>query len=74
MGICDSCMYLRCCGWKKYPSESVIIIYFLKWNNQPLILLHQYHNRHWMLYLDCTRGYLLFDMLLAMVSVSNNKT
>ena len=27
-----------------------------------------------MLYLDCTRGYLQFDMLVAMVSVRNNDT
>ena len=28
----------------------------------------------WVLYLDCTSGYLQFDMLVAIVSVRNNDT
>ena len=36
--------------------------------------LVQYHNTLWVLYLDCTRGYLQFDMLVAIVSVRNNDT
>ena len=52
----------------------LLYIYFSKLTNQVLVLLHQDHNILWMLYLDFTRGYLQFDMLLAMVFVSNNKT
>ena len=37
-------------------------------------MLVQYHNRLWVYYLDCTRRYIQFDMLVAMVSVINNET
>ena len=47
---------------------------FVKLTNQVLIVLVQYRNRIWVLYFDCTRGYLQFDMLVAMVSASNNET
>ena len=39
-----------------------------------LIMLVRYHNILSLLYLDCTRRYLQFDMLVAIVSVMNNKT
>ena len=39
-----------------------------------LILLVSHHNRLWVQYLKCTRGYLQFDMLVAIVSVRNNET
>ena len=61
---------------KCFPTECVITIYLSKLTNQVFILLVQYHNRSWVLhvYLDCTRGYLQFDMLVAMISVRNNET
>ena len=37
-----------------------------------VIVLVSHHNKLWVLYLDCTRGYLQFDMLVAVVSVRNN--
>ena len=74
--LCDKCMCLRCCGWKKkyFQSECVITIYLSKCINHVTILLVQYHNILWVLYLDCTSGYLQFDMLVAIVSVRNNET
>ena len=45
-----------------------------KLTNQVVIVLVPYHNKLWVLYLDCTRGYLQFDMLVAIVSVRNNET
>ena len=49
-------------------------LYLSKLTNQLLILLVQYHNRLRVLYLYCTRRYLQFDMLAAIVSVMNNET
>ena len=43
-------------------------------NTHALILIVSYQNSLWVLCLDCTRGYLHFDMLVAMVSVRNNDT
>ena len=56
------------------PSKCVITMYLSKYINHVIILLVQYHNRLWVLYLNCTRGYLQFDMLVAIVSVGNNET
>ena len=36
-------------------------------------MLVSYHNIIWVLYLDCTRGYLQFDILAAIVFVGNNE-
>ena len=57
-----------------FPSKCVIKMYLSKCINHAIILLVQYHNRLWVLYLNCTRGYLQFDMLVAMVSVRNYET
>ena len=58
-----------------FPSICVITInYVSKCINHVKIVLVQYHNRLWVLYLNCTRGYLQFDMLVAIVSVRNNET
>ena len=59
---------------RDFPSQCVIIIYLSKMTNQVLIVLVPYRNRHWVLYLDCTRGYLQFDMLVAIISARNNET
>ena len=64
-------------GWNKALSEPiiyVIIIYLSKLTNQVLIVLVQYHNRLWVQYFDCSRGYLQFDMLVAIVSDRGNET
>ena len=55
-----------------FPSKCVINIYVSECINHVIILLVQYHKRLWVLYLNCTRGYLQFDMLVAIVSVRNN--
>ena len=59
-----------------FPSKCVrpITIYLSKCINHVIIVLVQYHNRLWVLYLNCTHGYLQFDMLVAIVSVRNNET
>ena len=57
-----------------FPSKCVIKMYLSKCINHAIIWLVQYHNRLWVLYLNCTRGYLQFDMLVAMVSVRNYET
>ena len=57
-----------------FPSKCVITIYLSKCINHVIIVLVQYHNRLWVLYSNCTRGYLQFDMLVAIVSVRNNET
>ena len=57
-----------------FPSECFITIYLSKLTNHVLILLVQYQNRLCVLYLGCTRGYLQFDMLVAIVCVRNNET
>ena len=57
-----------------FPSKCVITIYLSKCINHVIIFLVQCHNRLWVLYLNCTRGYLQFDMLVAIVSVRNNET
>ena len=57
-----------------FPSKCVITIYMSKYINHVIILLVQYHNILWVLYLDYTSGYLQFDMLVAIVSVRNNET
>ena len=57
-----------------FPSKCVITIYLSKCINHVIILLVQYHNRLWVLYSNCTRRYLQFDMLVAIVSVRNNET
>ena len=59
---------------KHFPSECVITIYLSKLTNQVLILLHQYYNRLWVLFFDCTHRYLQCDMLVVIVSVRNNET
>ena len=79
VSFCDNCVCLRCCGWKNvsrayFASECVIIIYLSKLTNQVLILLVQYHTRLCVFYFDCTRGYLQFDMLFAIVAITNNET
>ena len=38
------------------------------------MFLVSHHNKLWVLYLDCTRGYLQSDMLVAMVYLRNNET
>ena len=58
---------------RDFLSQCVIIIYLSKMTNHVLIVLVTYRNRLWVLYLDCTRGYLQFDMLVAIVSVRNNE-
>ena len=58
---------------RDFLSQCVIIIYLSKMTNQVLIVLVTYRNRLWLLYLDCTREYLQFDMLVAIVSVRNNE-
>ena len=45
-----------------------------KLTNQVVIVFVPYHNKRCVLYLDCTRGYLQFDTLVAIVSVRNNET
>ena len=73
--ICDNRMRLRCCGWIRYfPIECVIPIYLSKLINQVVVVLVPYHNKLWVLCLDCTRGYIQFDMLVAIFSVRNNET
>ena len=74
--LCDNCMCLRCCGWGKnvLSEQMCITIYLSKCINHVIIFLVQYHNILWVLYLDCTSGYLQFDMLVAIVSVRNNET
>ena len=57
-----------------FLSKCVITIYLSKCINHVIILLVRYHNILLVLYLDCTRGYLQFDMLVAVVSVRNNET
>ena len=57
-----------------FSSKCVITIYLSKCINHVIILLVQYHNRLWLLYLNCTLGYVQFDMLVAIVSVRNNET
>ena len=78
MSICDNRMCLVCCGLMKEGNfrANVLLqfIYLLKLTNQVLIVLVPYHNILWVLYLDCTRGYLQFDMLVAIVSLRNNET
>ena len=59
---------------RDFLSQCVFIIYLSKLTNQVLIVLVPYRNRLWVPYLDCTRGYLQFDMLVAIVSVRNNET
>ena len=53
-----------------FPSKCVINIYVSECINHVIMLLVQYHKRLWVLYLNCTRGYLQFDMLVAIVSIS----
>ena len=72
-------MCLRWCGWtmdeiRYFLSQCVVIIYLSKLTNQVLSVLVQWHNRLWVLYLDCSRGYLQFDMLVAIVSARSNET
>ena len=50
---------------RDFLSQCVIIMYLSKMTNQVLIVLVPYRNRLWVLYLDCTRGYIQFDMLVA---------
>ena len=57
-----------------FLNQCVIIIYVSKLTNQVLIGLVPYRNRLRVLYLDCTRGYLQFDMLVAIFFVRNNET
>ncbi len=57
-----------------FPSECIITFFSSKLTNQVEIVLVPYQNKLWVLYLDCTRGYLQFDMLVAIVSVRNNET
>ncbi len=59
---------------RDFLSQCVIIIYLSKMTNQVLIVLVPYRNRLWVLYLDCTRGYLQIGMLVAIFSVRNNET
>ena len=59
---------------RDFLNQSVIIIYLSKLTNKVLIVLVPYRNTLLILYLDCTRGYLQFDMLVAIVSVRNNET
>ena len=58
---------------RDFLSQCVIIIYLSKMTNQVLIVLVTYRNRLWVLYLDCTRRYLQFDMLVGIVPVRNNE-
>ena len=46
---------------------------FFKMDQSSFNFLHQNYNRLWIPYLDFTRGYLQFDMLLAMVSLINKR-
>ena len=57
-----------------FPGECIITMFMSKLTNQIEIVFVPYHNKLWVLYLDCTRGYLQFDMLVAIVSVRNNET
>ena len=41
-----------------FSSKSVITIDLSKLTNQVLILLVKHHSKLWVLYLDCTHGYL----------------
>ena len=59
---------------KCFPRECVIAIYLSILTNRVLHVLVPYHNILWLIYFDCTRGCLRFDMLVAIVSVRNNDT
>ena len=74
MSVRDNRMCLKCCGWRideirYFLSQCVIIIYLSKLTNEGLVVLFQHHNILWVVYLGCSRGYLQFDMLVAIVSV-----
>ena len=69
MSICDNHIHvsqmLLMDEIRYFSSESFITIYLSKLTNQVLILLVSHHNKLCVLYLDCTRGYLQFDILVA---------